>query len=992
MQSIDLDAKLVGREGEYAALCTKLEEAIAGKGSTVFISGESGVGKTRLARELISKNCARVNVLSGQCLHESLAPFLPFVAILRSAGLEHLILQERPPVIKGIYAIHKNGIMLGKAVRHGAGEIDDDIFSGMLTAVKNFIDDSLNRAKEVRSSTGEANVMRQGEMNIACLPGRQILIAAVFEGRESEHFLLDLAELAEMVESSYGNAISNWDGTFTGFVGLNEMLGAMLYSGKYDGIAYSGSAKDRQVDAFDNIFQGLARKSESRPLLVFIDDIQWADQGSLALLHFLARNIRSSKILILCTRREGESDDESSAETTRKMLDEGICSELVLERFGLRECKMLIESILGIEEDADEEAYEPEGERLSLDGFARMIYNETEGNALFVVELVKMMLCEEALEYSDGGWTFVTTKMKMPSRMHDTILQRIQKMDRQGTELLELASAIGDGFSDAQLSTISGIDIEQVRAALDVAENKHRLVRSVGEKRRFEHSKIKEVLYSRMNSELQCAYHEQIGKYLESAYLAGAKDVLPDIIHHYHIAGIDAKVMEHSIAALHYARALYANKLIVKLSNIALEALDRACDSPERFRMKLTILSELSDALENDGKFDEACKASEKRIAIARERDPIEVAKGYHALCIVYNNMSNYKNGEDAAEKGLAVLSGNTAREAMLTKGKLMLALGHVLIRLHDNARAFEMLTSAREIFMRENEVELTVRTLTSLGCLSVMKCEYLDAMRYLNESLEMAPKENAGLVSEVYSNIGFLHYSTGDYHAALDAAIKALEQDEKAHVISGICIECGNIGLAFCEFGEYELAMKYCKRALAISEKIGNVFIASNNYNNMGIIYHGLGKYDLALQSFEKSIETAKSIGNKFTIDINFLCIAEVHLDMHDFEGCERNALLGLELAKELSSKENEAWAMKLLGGASALKGDLSRALSYYWSSKELYDSMGKKDLAYYKMLFEYGKLVRDRDMLSSSRDFFSKLGNERLRAYASAELDKLE
>ena len=77
---------LIGREEEFSKLKYALENAIDGEGSTIFIAGEAGIGKTRLVSELKKEAEAKdVNILQGWCLAESLEPLMPIKSALREA-------------------------------------------------------------------------------------------------------------------------------------------------------------------------------------------------------------------------------------------------------------------------------------------------------------------------------------------------------------------------------------------------------------------------------------------------------------------------------------------------------------------------------------------------------------------------------------------------------------------------------------------------------------------------------------------------------------------------------------------------------------------------------------------------------------------------------------------------------------------------------------------------------------------------------------------
>jgi predicted ATPase len=90
MKELDFHSEMVGRDNEMKVLQEYLDKAAKGLGNTIFISGEAGIGKTRLTTELKSYAQSKgFKVLSGQGLSESLTPYMPFMEALRSEGLEN---------------------------------------------------------------------------------------------------------------------------------------------------------------------------------------------------------------------------------------------------------------------------------------------------------------------------------------------------------------------------------------------------------------------------------------------------------------------------------------------------------------------------------------------------------------------------------------------------------------------------------------------------------------------------------------------------------------------------------------------------------------------------------------------------------------------------------------------------------------------------------------------------------------------------------------
>ena len=162
MAAIESQIPLVDRVHELEEMKSHLTNATQGQGNLLFITGEAGVGKTRLVNEL--KNYAQskgIQILQGWSFYESLTPYMPFIEALGSANLEYLFSREEPPKVECIYLMKDSGILI-KDVTRSETKLDSSIFAGMLTAVSEFVKDSLSmlsgeQKKEALNSIGYEN-------------------------------------------------------------------------------------------------------------------------------------------------------------------------------------------------------------------------------------------------------------------------------------------------------------------------------------------------------------------------------------------------------------------------------------------------------------------------------------------------------------------------------------------------------------------------------------------------------------------------------------------------------------------------------------------------------------------------------------------------------------------------------------------------------------------------------------------------------------------
>ena len=157
--------KLVGREKELDNLRTSLENAMSGAGSTILISGEPGIGKSRLVEEFKREAEERgVKLLAGAAARDTLHPFLLFSKALDDDIGSPLFHDQEFISFTEIFAINNSGLLVAKASPEIDGGLDSDIFAGMLSAGIG----QISGRRRVRTTAGSARCRRIPERR--CLP------------------------------------------------------------------------------------------------------------------------------------------------------------------------------------------------------------------------------------------------------------------------------------------------------------------------------------------------------------------------------------------------------------------------------------------------------------------------------------------------------------------------------------------------------------------------------------------------------------------------------------------------------------------------------------------------------------------------------------------------------------------------------------------------------------------------------------------------------
>jgi predicted ATPase/DNA-binding CsgD family transcriptional regulator len=212
-----------------------------------------------------------------------------------------------------------------------------------------------------------------------------------------------------------------------------------------------------QQRAYEGFVDFCSTLSLRGPLLLFVDDVHWADTDTLFLLKNLARRGRKLSLLIVMTYRDSEL--ESAPDLNRVLIDlnrERLAVHLKLERLSRQETHSLLAAMFGEEITPD-----------FLDG----IFRQTEGNPFFIEEVCKALVEAGQLSFRDGRWHRpAMAEMKIPQTVHSAIQARLQKLPDSTQEALRMAAILGSDFDFETLKHACDLDEETLISALEWAE------------------------------------------------------------------------------------------------------------------------------------------------------------------------------------------------------------------------------------------------------------------------------------------------------------------------------------------------------------------------------------------------------------------------------------------------------------------------------------------------------------------------------------------
>jgi DNA-binding SARP family transcriptional activator len=628
-------------------------------------------------------------------------------------------------------------------------------------------------------------------------------------------------------------------------------------------------------DLFAQFTQLLHVVSLSRPLLLLVDDLQWADGGTTALLFHLGRRLAGSRILLVCAYRPrslaaGEDNGPGEPGT-------GAVIQELWRQWG----NVVIDLDQADGREFVDAYIDGEPNRLG-EGFREALFRHTGGNPLFTVELMRSFqqsgtlvrdgdghwLQGPGLEW--GGW---------PPHVEAVIAGRLAALPEEDQVLLQAASVQGEQFNAEVLASVLDWSETTVVRRLSGPLTAQRLVGAVrvdrlaaGRQRlstyRFHHSLFQQYLYEQLDSVELAKLHELVGAALEEVYREDGEPPALELARHSEAAGQFDRAARYLLQAGRCAMEVAAHPEAVYHFRRGLDLLASSPSSPERDRLELDLQLALGTALfTTEGMGSDAQLLAYRRAHELgqRLREQRTLWPALHALASSSTARGDY---EKALELGnqLLELARRSAEPpvlalAHLTIGATMFASGRTLPRarehLEEAIRHYEECDDRwRQFLTRLNLFDLGVNARAWLATVLRILGYAEQARRRSEESMAQA-QELDHLMSQVLACYAAGHaYLHEEDDRALSSVVNQLDQ-----LVAGKQLLVGEVwsavfgGWLLVRAGEVEAGLTRMREGTEAWLRTGAVFGATAQLSLLaearllaGAVDEGLEAVDTAL------------------------------------------------------------------------------------------------------------------------------------------------
>jgi class 3 adenylate cyclase/tetratricopeptide (TPR) repeat protein len=640
------------------------------------------------------------------------------------------------------------------------------------------------------------------------------------------------------------------------------------------------------------------RASESAPLVVVVENIQWIDRSSEEFLAFLAAELPRHRLVLLLTTRPG---------TATSVLAGRAQTTVVLEGLEGNEIRRMVASLA-------------RADQVSGDLFALMI-EKSGGNPLYVEEILRQLRETDGLSVVDGELRLRTGSVTVPGTIHDIIAARIDRVSEDLKHVLQGAAVIGRRFGISLLSRVLGVPGDVLSRRLVELHRSDFIFPATEDPElmySFKHALTQDVVYGSVLERRRREYHNAAAVGLEALYPEDRTVVVELIAYHFQRAQVWDKAATYLRQAAVKAQARSAHREALASLEAALEALHHLPETPQTREQEIDVRIELRGSLYPLGEFD-------RMVMYLREAESMATAiSDARRLGLVSIHTAEYcrQTGRFAEARSLAEQA--LAQGDKLQDVPLRLYASHYLglacHALGDYRRAAEVLRAV--VHAPEPEWPTGAFGGMVIGSWAAFQAITLAWL--------------ARCLTEM-----------GEFEEALDAGTRALAVAEDVGSPYSLTVACLGLGYSSLGKGDLDAATRVLERAHSLAREARLALLRPQAARLLGSAYLSAGRVEEGLALVRAAAEEVESRRLMMQQASVLALLGEAWLFADHVDEASAAARRALAVAEERGQRGDAATALFVLGEAAARDPDSAdTAEEHYRRAIELAHELSMRPL----------------------------------------------
>lgn len=644
-----------------------------------------------------------------------------------------------------------------------------------------------------------------------------------------------------------------------------------------------------------NFAEFVKRYAARAPLLVILEDLQWADHSSLELLHFIARQAVGQPLFVVCTYNDAERDrNPRLSQLERSLQSLGIARTLHLEPMSRDDVTELVSRAFAADAGVVGE-------------FAAMLYGWTRGNSFFVEEILKALVASGRLTSRQGTWVGWDAKdLGLPASIRDAVTAHLAGFSADARAVADLAAVIGSRADYTLLASVSGLPEPALLSALEEL-CAHRILseRADGSSvvYAFLHPVVRETLYQGFGLQRARTLHGAVAEAMEAFWGPGAMEHADELAYHFARTDVEAlgeKAILYLTAAGRRAFERRADREAVDYLRSALERIPPGYRAPDGTTAP-DVEHEIARAHMRLGEYEKAASIWSTLLAGTSLTGRME-ASARRRLGLSTFWCGRHEEALAHFEAGLAAAAA-TGRAASAVH--LHLVRGHCLQELGRADEALRELETALPQAEALGHPEILARAHRALSLLHVWIGPPAVAEEHARRAIELA-SSIGDLSVEFWARWGLavLAGMAGDTREMAEGIAAATELAERLRspVLKLWTAEMA-IELAYGN-GDWDAGIALGERSVALARSLNQAPLVARGLVWMSLIHIGRGDFVQAKAMVDEACEMAGIDQPGGLRDVHmvvpaYIALAHYHIGVADYEAAIQAARRGLEITE---------------------------------------------------------------------------------------------
>ena len=625
------------------------------------------------------------------------------------------------------------------------------------------------------------------------------------------------------------------------------------------------------------------------PLVLVLDDLQWADKETLSIITDLVSGLAGSPLVLLTAARPEmlvHAGEWGQGAMDHERIDlrnlEGPDAEQMFRNLMAR-CQRVPEDIV------------------------QYAVEQTGGNPALFEQLVRLYVDNGAIDTAGQTWQLDADRAadtELPVTIDEAIEARVAALETEERELLEKAAVFGNVFWVSAVIAMTRLEqapIQQPPGALDIewgeGEDVRRRVSDLiailadqdylllldpddssipGEKEVvFKHNLERELISKSTEHGRLARYYLHAAQWLEAKTVLRSDEQLEFLANLYERGGDTRRAARCYLQGGDRARSRYAPEEARVLYEKGLMMIGDT-DAPAR----MDALHNLGDVLEQTGRTDEATQHFVAMLHLAWR----------------YDNMAKAGAAYSRIARGLRRL------------GKYDAAMDH-LRRAHD-------------LFSRSRDDRGVASTLDEMGRVHWLRGAYGQALDFHRQALTIRRAiGDRRSIALSFANIGRVHHDTGNFKAAINQFREALDLRRDIGDLVGVVQSLCDLGGVHAEDGNHETALELLSEARKMAVEIGDKLALADVLSRSGEVKSAIGRFEEAVKDLADAKLLASGLGDRVALATTHQRLAQVQLQLGNLEAADVEAHAAVAVSEAVGLRAH-------IGSGYRVKGEVSAAL----------------------------------------------------------------